>query len=110
MVAHSDLDLREMLDWAITQSRVNIALVDTEMRHLRLNASLCRTLGLDTEAAALGLRLTDLVSNEATESCVAAARIVAQTGKPAVWKGVNPMPGAPRDHAVEVTLSRRRGR
>jgi PAS domain S-box-containing protein len=105
MAAHSDLDLREMLDWAITQSRVNIALVDTEMRQLRLNASLCRTLGLDDEAAGLGLRLTDLVSNDATESCVAAARIVAQTGKPAVWKGVNPMPGAPRDHAVEVSLS-----
>ncbi|HEV2242718.1 MAG TPA: SpoIIE family protein phosphatase, partial [Streptosporangiaceae bacterium] len=26
-------------------------------------------------------------------------------GKPAVWKGINPMPGAARDRAVEVTLS-----
>jgi PAS domain S-box-containing protein len=94
-----------MLDWAITQTPVNIALVDTEMRQLRLNASLCRTMGLEYEAAGLGLRLTDLVSNEATESCVASARIVARTGKPAVWKGINPMPGAARDRAVEVTLS-----
>ncbi len=94
-----------MLDWAITQTPVNIALLDTQMRQLRLNASLCRTMGLEDEAAGLGLRLTDLVSNDATESCVAAARIVARTGKPTVWKGVNPMPGAPRDRAVEVTLS-----
>jgi PAS domain S-box-containing protein len=105
MAARSDLDLREMLDWAISQSRVNIALVDTEMRHLRLNQPLCRILGLDHEAAGLGLSLTDLVSNEATEACVAAARTVAQTGKPAVWTGVNPIPNAPRGHAVEVSLS-----
>jgi PAS domain S-box-containing protein len=105
MAAHGDRDLREMLDWAITQTPVNIALVDTQMRQLRLNASLCRTMGLKDEAAGLGLRLTDLVSNEATESCVAAARIVAQTGEPAVWKGVNQMPGSRRTHAVEITLS-----
>jgi hypothetical protein len=89
-----------MLDWAITQAPVNIALVDTEMRQLRLNASLCRTMGLEDETAGLGLRLTDLVSNDATEAVAAAARIVAQTGKPTVWKGVNPMPGAQRDRAL----------
>ena len=52
VTAHSDRDLREMLDWAITQTPVNIALVDTEMRQLRLNASLCRTMGLEDEARA----------------------------------------------------------
>src|SRR5207245_789049 len=36
--------------------------------------------------------------------CVATARIVARTGKPAVWKGINQMPGVP-PRAVEVTLS-----
>jgi PAS domain S-box-containing protein len=105
MAAHGDRDLREMLDWAITQTPVHTALVDTQMRHLRLNAALCRTMGLEDEAAGLGLRLTDLVSNEATHSCVAAARVVAQTGKPALWKGVNQMPGEPHARAVEVSLS-----
>jgi PAS domain S-box-containing protein len=105
VAAGGDRDLREMLDWAITQSPVNIVLVDPQMRQLRLNASMCRTLGLDHEAAGLGLPLTDLVSNEATESCVSAARMVARTGKPTVWKGVNRMPGESRDHAVEVNLS-----
>ena len=94
-----------MLDWAITQTPVNIALLDAQMRQLRLNTSMCRVLGLDDEAAGLGLRLTDLLSNPQSESCVAAARMVAQTGKPAVWKGVNRLPGQSRDHAIEVTLS-----
>ena len=94
-----------MLDWAITQTPVNIALLDAQMRQLRLNTSMCRVLGLDDEAAGLGLRLTDLLSNPQSESCVAAARMVAQTGKPAVWKGVNRLPGQSRDRAIEVTLS-----
>jgi hypothetical protein len=94
-----------MLDWAITQAPVNIALLDTQMRQLRLNASLCRSLGLDDEAAGLGLRMTDLLSNPATESCVAAAGMVARTGRPAVWRGVNQMPGQLRDHAMDVDLS-----
>jgi serine phosphatase RsbU (regulator of sigma subunit)/anti-sigma regulatory factor (Ser/Thr protein kinase) len=105
VAANGDRDLREMLDWAITQAPVDIALLDTQMRQLRLNASLCRALGLDDEAAGLGLRLTDLLSTPATESCLAAARMVARTGQSMVWRGVNQMPGQPRDHAMDVNLS-----
>jgi PAS domain-containing protein len=83
-------DLREMLDWAIGQAPLNIALLDTQMRQVRLNASMCRMLGLETEAAGLGLRLTDMISNPDTESCVACARQVARTGEPALWKGPSP--------------------
>jgi PAS domain S-box-containing protein len=105
MATDGDRDLRAMLDWAITQTPVHIALVDTQMRQLRINTALCRTMGIDDEAAGRGLRLTDLVSTEATESCVAAAQIVAETGRPALWKGINQMPGAPSARAVEVSLS-----
>jgi len=105
MAAHGDRDVQQMLDWAITQSPINIALLDANMRQLRLNASLCRTMGLDDEAAGLGLRLTDLLSNEATQSCLAAAQMVARTGTPTVWTGVNQMPGESRRHAAEVSLS-----
>jgi PAS domain-containing protein len=105
VAANGDRDLREMLDWAITQAPVDIALLDTQMRQLRLNASLCRALGLDHEAAGLGLRITDLLSNPATESCLAAARMVARTGKPTVWRGVNQMPGQVGDHAMDIHLS-----
>jgi PAS domain S-box-containing protein len=94
-----------MLDWAITQTPVNIALLDTDMRQLRLNTSMCRTMALDSEAAGLGLRLTDLLSNPTTEEMVTAARTVARTGKPAVWRGVNKLPGESHVHAVEMTLS-----
>jgi serine phosphatase RsbU (regulator of sigma subunit) len=105
VAANGDRDLREMLDWAITQAPVDIALLDTQMRQLRLNASLCRALGLDDEAAGLGLRLTDMLSNPATQSCLAAARMVARTGRPTVWRGVNQMPSQARDHAIDVHLS-----
>jgi PAS domain S-box-containing protein len=102
---HGERDLREMLDWAITQSPVNIALLDAQMRQLRLNASMCRVLGLPDEAAGLGVELTDLVDTAQAESIVGAARTVAATGKPTVWQGSNRMPGEARDHAVELSLS-----
>jgi PAS domain S-box-containing protein len=105
MEAYVERDLREMLDWAITQTPVNIALLDTQMRQLRLNTSMCRVLGLGDEAAGLGLPLTEMVSSARTESIVAAARTVARTGKPTVWRGVNGLPGESRDHAVEINLS-----
>lgn len=44
-------DLREMLDWAITQSPLNIALFDTQLRHVRLNSAMHKQLGLSTETA-----------------------------------------------------------
>jgi PAS domain-containing protein len=82
VATYDEPDLREMLDRAVNQSPVSIALLDTQLRQLRLNASMCRVLGLADEAAGLGLRLTDLLSNEATRSCLEAAR----------WCG----PGSPR--------------
>jgi PAS domain S-box-containing protein len=105
MAVYGERDLREMLDWAITQTPVNIALLDTQLRQLRLNTSMCRVLGLPDEAAGLGVSLADLVPSPQTESILDAARTVARTGKPTVWQGANRMPGESRDHAVEINLS-----
>jgi PAS domain S-box-containing protein len=105
VAACGEPDLREMLDWAITQTPVNIALLDPQMRQLKLSTSMCRVLGLPDEAAGLGRPLTDLVSNPKAESIVTAARTVARTGKPTVWRGVNRMPGESRNHGVEINLS-----
>ncbi|HMG65794.1 MAG TPA: SpoIIE family protein phosphatase [Streptosporangiaceae bacterium] len=105
MAACGERDFREMLDWAITQTPVNIALLDPQLRQLRLNTSMCRVLGLPDEAAGLGVRLTDLVASPQNESIMEAARTVARSGKPTVWRGVNGMPGESRDHAVEINLS-----
>ncbi len=96
---------RAMVDWAFGQSEVAVALLDNQMRQLRLNGAMCRTLGLETEDAGLGLRLTDLISNPETESCVAVARLVARTGEPARWKGLGTGPGGPAPRVVEVHLS-----
>jgi PAS domain S-box-containing protein len=98
-------DIQVMLDWAVTQSPVGVALVDTEMRQLRLNAAMCRIFGLETAAAGLGKRLTDLISTPGTEAVVARARQVARTGEPAVWKGSGHRPGESIGRAWDVTLS-----
>jgi PAS domain S-box-containing protein len=98
-------NLQELMDRAVEQCLVGITLLDTQMRHLMLNATMCRILGLRSEAAGLGLRLTDLISTAETESCVASARTVARTGKADVWRGTYRLPGQRRDHAVEVFLS-----
>lgn len=100
-----DTNLREMMDQAVAQCPIGVALLDTEMRHLRLNATMCRILGLRSETGGLNLRLTDLISTPETESCVACARSVAQTGEPDVWRGIFQLPGQRRDHAVDVYLS-----
>jgi hypothetical protein len=39
MAAYGECDLRELLDWAMTQAPVNIALIDTQLLQLRLNDS-----------------------------------------------------------------------
>jgi PAS domain S-box-containing protein len=96
--------LRELLDWAVDRSSLSVGLVDTQMRQLRINAAMYRMLGLDSEASARGLRLTDLVTTPETKSCVTCAQEVAQTGRPALWKGLGPAPGG-RLHAWECMLS-----
>jgi PAS domain S-box-containing protein len=100
-----DTNLRELMDWAVARCPLGMALLDLQMRHLRLNTAMCRILGLRTEEEGLNLRLTDLVSTPEADSCVTCAQRVAQTGKPDVWRGLLRLPGQSRDHAVEVFLS-----
>jgi PAS domain S-box-containing protein len=98
-------NLQELVDRAIAQCPVVVALIDPQMRHIRINAAMYRILGLPDEADGLGLRLTDITSTPATESCVACARQVVLTGEPDVWRGIFQLPAQRRDHAVEVYLS-----
>jgi anti-sigma regulatory factor (Ser/Thr protein kinase) len=100
-----DTNLGELMNWAVARCALGVALLDLQMRHLRLNAAMCRILGLNTEDEGLNLRLTDLVSTPEAGSCVACAQRVAESGKPDVWRGLLRLPGQSRDHAVEVFLS-----
>jgi PAS domain S-box-containing protein len=104
-VGFRDTDLQEMMGWAVAQSPIGVALLDTQMRQQRLNDAMCRICGLRNEAEGLNLRLTDLISTPETESCVACARLVAKTGRPDVWRGIFRLPGQRRDHAADVFLS-----
>jgi PAS domain S-box-containing protein len=76
-----------MLDWAVTQSPVHVALFDTELRQVRLNQAMCRELGLPDEAAGLGLRLTDLEPGAGAEGMLICGRQVMETGRPDVCGG-----------------------
>jgi PAS domain S-box-containing protein len=100
-----DTNLREMMDQAVDQCPVGVTLLDTQMRYLRVNAMMCRILGLRSETEALNLRLTDLVSTPETESFLVCARQVARTGEPDMWRDVIQLPGQRREHAVNVFLS-----
>ncbi len=96
--------LREMLDWAVAQSPVNVALLDTDLRHLRLNTAICQVLGLPDEAAGLGLRLTDLEPDAEAEACLSCARQVIETGEPGIWRGFQRSAAGPV-RAWEATVS-----
>ncbi len=98
-------DVQAMLDWAITQCPVGVALVDDQMRQLHLNLAMCRIFGLESEAAGLGRQLTDLISTPGTEAVLARAREVVRTGEPAVWRGFGHMPGDPIERVWDVTLA-----
>jgi PAS domain S-box-containing protein len=99
------VNLQELLDSAVARCPLGVALLDRQMRHVRLNTAMCRILGLRTEADGLNLRLTDLVPTPAAQSCVACAERVARTGEPEVWRGLLRLPAQRREHAVEVSLS-----
>ncbi len=98
-------NLQELVDSAVAQCPVSVALLDLDMRHLRLNRATCRIFGLRRESEGLGMRLTDLMPTPSAEACVACARQVARTGKLDVWRGFFQLPGQQQDLAVEVFLS-----
>ena len=45
-----DTNLQELVDWAVAQCPVSVALLDLDMRHLRLNRTTCRIFGLDRKS------------------------------------------------------------
>ena len=98
-------DLRAMVDWAFARSPLNIGLYDTQVRLLRINETMCRSIGLQKEADGLGLRLTELLPELAFETFEATARQVMETGKPAEWEGFGKGPDETRKRAWRVTLS-----
>jgi serine phosphatase RsbU (regulator of sigma subunit)/anti-sigma regulatory factor (Ser/Thr protein kinase) len=94
-----------MLDWAVNQASLNIALYDADLRHIRINAAMCRSMGLESEGAGRGLRPTELFPGLGFHTFEATARQVIATGQPAVWKGFGTAPGEDRQRAWLVTVS-----
>ena len=94
-----------MPGWAIAQSPLNIGLYDTQMRLLRINEKMRQTLGLESEAAGLGLRLTELLPGLDFISFEAAARQAMRTRVPEVWEGFGRGPGETRGRAWRVSIS-----
>jgi PAS domain S-box-containing protein len=98
-------DLCAILGRAISQSPLNIGLYDTHMRHLHINAALCDALGLMTEAAGLGRRLTELYPESGFEDFEAFTLRAMAIGEPMVWQGFGKATPATRARAWQVTVS-----
>jgi PAS domain S-box-containing protein len=94
-----------MLGQAISQSPLNVGLYDTDMRHLHINAALCHALGMKTEAAALGHRLSELYPESGFEAFEAFARQVMIIGETAVWQASGRATAGTRARAWQVTVS-----
>ena len=103
--SRADGDLPAMVGQAISQSPLNVGLYDADMRHLHLNAALCQALGLETEAAGLGRRLTELYPESGFEAFEAFARQAMAIGAPMVWHGLGKATPATMARAWQVTVS-----
>ncbi|HEU5417142.1 MAG TPA: SpoIIE family protein phosphatase [Streptosporangiaceae bacterium] len=95
----------QLMDWAFDQSGVRLLIFDREARCLRVNNIACRSLGLESEAAALGRRLSELSPDPKLASFEAAVRRAIQTGERAQWQGYGRAPGEDRERAWLVTIS-----
>jgi PAS domain S-box-containing protein len=97
--------LRAMHDWALAQSPLNIALCDTEVRYLSINEAMCRAMGLESEAAGLGQRPTELFPGLDLGTFEDTARQVMATGEPAEWRGFGTAPGEQAERAWLASVS-----
>jgi PAS domain S-box-containing protein len=82
-----DVDPGLLLDQAFTQSAVGLAVYDADVRYVRLNDALCRSKGLESESAALGLRPSEVSPDLGLASLEVAVERVLRTGQAAIWKG-----------------------
>lgn len=96
---------RMMLDWAFVHSPLDLTLLDTDLRYVRLNRAALRRLGRGAEAECLGQRLTDMVATPDTEAVTARAREVLHTGEAVLYEGLGKGAGELHEHAWEMTLS-----
>jgi serine phosphatase RsbU (regulator of sigma subunit)/anti-sigma regulatory factor (Ser/Thr protein kinase) len=97
--------LRAMFSWAFMQSPLNIGLYDTHMRFVRMNETLCRSVGLETEAGGLGRRLSEILPELDFAAFDATGLEVMRSGKAAVWHGFGKSPGQPAKRAWRVVIS-----
>jgi serine phosphatase RsbU (regulator of sigma subunit) len=94
-----------MFGWAFMQSPLNIGFYDTHMRFVRMNETLCRSVGLEAEDAGLGRRLSEILPEMDFAAFDATGLEVMRTGKTAVWHGFGKSPGQPARRAWRVVIS-----
>jgi GAF domain-containing protein/anti-sigma regulatory factor (Ser/Thr protein kinase) len=99
------IDAAVMLDQAFTQSAVCLAVYDADGRYVRVNDSLRRSKGLDSESAALGLRPSEVSPHLDLASLDTAVAGVMRSGRAAIWKGYGSDPGSDRKRAWLVIIS-----
>lgn len=90
--------------WAFTQSPCFLAIFDADLRLVRANAGMERTLSL-TEAEMLGLRLPEIAPDPVSDETERRMRLVLETGDTQEVEAFVRPPGASTEHAWATALA-----
>ncbi|OKK17695.1 hypothetical protein AMK16_20050 [Streptomyces sp. CB00455] len=95
----------ELLEgWAFTQSPCFLAIFDADLRLLRANAGMERTLSL-TESEMRGLRLPEIVPDPVSDETERRMRLALETGEPQYTDAFLRRTGADTEHAWAAALA-----
>ncbi|MCX5015990.1 PAS domain-containing SpoIIE family protein phosphatase/ATP-binding protein [Streptomyces sp. NBC_00555] len=96
-------------EWAFTQSPCFMAIFDADLRLVRANAGMERTLSL-TEAEMRGLRLPDIAPDPVSDETERKMRLVLETGEPQYEEAFVRPTGASTEHGWATSLAPLRDR
>ncbi|MFG2127116.1 SpoIIE family protein phosphatase [Streptomyces sp. NPDC048751] len=99
-----ELDEAGLLGWSLTQSPCTMALYDTGLRLLRVNADMERVMGL-TEAEMRGLRASEIVLGPESDRTEQLMRQVLRTGERQHLRATLQLAGDPGESVWSVSLA-----
>ncbi|MFD3696813.1 SpoIIE family protein phosphatase [Streptomyces sp. NPDC058646] len=96
--------LQELNEWAFTQSPCFLAIFDADLRLVRANAGMERTLSL-SEDEVRGLRLPEIAPDPVSDETERKMRLVLETGEPQYVDAFLRPAGAGSEHAWATSLN-----
>ncbi|MDN0197792.1 SpoIIE family protein phosphatase [Streptomyces sp. S.PNR 29] len=102
--SHAEPDEDGLLGWSLTQSPCTMALYDTGLRLLRVNADMERVMGL-SEAEMRGLRVSEIVLDAESDRTEHLMRRVLETGERQHLRATLQLAGSQRESLWSVSLA-----